>query len=506
MNYEAVIAEKNAQIAALQIEYQTTVDKLKEKILGFQDQIHQLRRLIYGRKSERFIPTLPGQLNLFIDQNESVEQDAVLASDSEQIVVPAHVRKKSKHRGRQLLESCRHLPVEEEVLEVEHSESDIKIGELITEKLAYQPGRLLIRRIIRPKYKSQQTGIISVAPALEEPFPKCEADISLLVYLTVSKFVDHLPEYRLRSILKREGVVIPAATMNGWTHRVAELIGIMARYIEKQILNTGYIQMDESRIRVLAGKKQKTHLGFMWVIHSPENGHVRFKYFKSRDREGPEKMLKNYSGILQTDGYSVYEEINRLYDLIYLIYCLAHARRKFEEALATDKKKASQMLVMIQQLYAIEEEIRTSGNLDPIYRKAKRKKAKNILKKMYIWLRTEKDDPTNIGKIAKAINYIWKRWFKLCRYKNDGRLEIDNNLIENSIRPLALGRKNYLFAGSHEAADNYAIFYTVFGTCKKLEVNPTEYLTWYLEKAQTQSIQRLHEISPAAYKKLYKNN
>jgi len=128
-----------------------------------------------------------------------------------------------------------------------------------------------------------------------------------------------------------------------------------------------------------------------------------------------------------------------------------------------------------------------------------RKEAKPVIKQLYIWLKTEKDNPANVGLIAKAIHYTYTRWHELCRYVNNPRLEIDNNLIENAIRPLALGRKNYLFAGNHAAAENYAHFYTVFGTCKKLDINPSDYLMWFLERIQETKINELHLISPMAY-------
>ncbi len=515
MNYKALQIE-NEGLKTTNWSLQVSIRDLKEstkeilfakeeQLQNALDQITQLQRIIYGRKSERFVYA-DNQLNLFSGQVELEQPNEEVKTQQ----IPSHERKvkKSKHKGRTLISQCSHLEVEDIILEAEGGPDSIKIGEAITEKLAYRIGKLYIKRTIRPKHKDPKTEKISIAELPSEPLPKCEADVSLLAYVPVSKFVDHLPEYRIQQIFKREGVKIAPATMNNWTHKIAQLLNPLCNHLKMGILQTGYVQMDESTIRVMAGKKNKTHLGYMWVMNSPQKNQVYFEYHEGRGREGPEKMIKDYQGILQTDGYKVYDNLASDYPDIELINCWAHARRYFEKALPNDKARAEKVMLLIQKLYGIEKNWRelSEKQKSPQSRIIIRiKEAKPLLDELKIYL--DEQYPMVLPKslIGKAMAYTLKRWKKLTGYLEDGRIEIDNNLIENSIRPLALGRKNYLFAGNHDAATNIANFYTVFGTCKKQGVNPYDYLVWYLERVSDTSIQNIASLSPVSYKKLTEN-
>jgi len=500
MNYEALKAENEA-LKVMIDQLNATLLSYEEKLQNALDQIAQLQRIIYGRKSERFVPQ-NNQLNLFsgtVDENKSEVTTQQIKGHERKV-------KKSKHKGRQLLSQCGHLPVEEEVLDVAHSEESIKIGEVTNEKLAYKPGKLYLKRTIRPKYKEPQSEEIKIAELPEGPIDKCEADVSLLAHITVSKFVDHLPEYRQQQMFKREGVVIPPSTMNNWTHRIAQLIQPVTQQIKQQILDTGYVQMDESTIKVMVGKKKKTHIGYMWVMNSPEQDLVYFEYHPGRGRAGPEEMLKDYRGILQTDGYEVYESIEKRMDSMQLYGCWSHARRYFDKALNSDKKRAEKVLSEIQLLYQIERISKEQNNNVSQRKQRRQDQAKPILERIKANLDEQALVVTPSSLMGKAIGYTLRRWKKLTAYIEDGRMEIDNNLIENAIRPLALGRKNYLFAGNHEAAANIAKFYTIFSTCKKHGINPYDYLVWYLERVNDTNIQHIVNISPVSYKKINEKN
>lgn len=500
MNHEALQAQ-NAKYKALIQQQNKAIKLYEEKLQNALDQIAQLQRIIYGSKSERFVPA-DNQLNLFSDLVDDKKEEAVQTQH-----IKAHQRevKKSKHKGRQLLSQCGHLPVEEQIVDVDHSAESIKIGEAITEKLAYKPGKLYRKRTIRPKYKEVQTQEIKIAELPEAPIDKCEADVSLLAHIMVSKFVDHLPEYRQQQMFKREGVVIPPATMNNWTHRIAQLIQPVSQQIKQQILDTGYVQMDESTIKVMSGKKNRTHLGYMWVLSNPEKNLVYFEYHPGRSRAGPAQMLKGYKGELQTDGYEVYENIGKANAAINLSGCMAHARRYFDKALSNDKERSEYVLKKIQQLYRIERQCKEKDCTAEQRKAIRQKESKPILKKLKNYMENAALTATPSSSFGKALNYSLKRWKKLTRYLDNGRLEIDNNGIENAIRPLALGRKNYLFAGNHKAAANIANFYTIFGTCKKLGVNPYRYMVWCLQRINGTNIQDMQSITPASYKKISEN-
>jgi transposase len=457
---------------------------------------------MYGKKSERFIPDQSNQPNLF----SILQQDELVKEEEKEVIVPqtkqvSYERKISNHKGRQLLANCGHLPVEEVIIDVEDNEGLKKIGEQISEKLAYKPGRLYRKQIIRPKYINESSEII-IAELPETAIPKCEADNSLLAQVVVSKYVDHTPEYRQQQIFKREGVVMPSSTMNNWTHQVAELMKLVALQIKKEILSSSYVQIDESTIKVLFEKKGTSHQGYMWVVVAPQTKNIYFEYQKGRGREGPKQLLQNYKGKVQSDGYGVYDHLDAVFEQIEFYSCWAHSRRKFIESEVNDKKRAHQFLQFIQELYQIEAECRQTSMSDEERLIARQKKSIPVLYKMKEWLDKETLLVTPKSPIGQAISYTQVRWNKLMKYATTGNVEIDNNQVENAIRPLALGRKNYLFAGGHKAAIDIGHIYTVFSTCKAQGVNQYEYLQWYLDNVPSMKISDIANYTPAAYKKI----
>lgn len=503
---EAKLLEENLNLKSQLVDkYAQQMDQYAQKVLMLQDQIAQLQRIIFGRKSERFVYQ-DNQLNLFGNGELEVSEVPQLVETT----IPTHTRKINKnHPGRSLLKNCSHLRVEEQLIETPHNEEDLLIGHLQREKLAYKPGEFFIKKLITPKYKNQESGKIVVGEQPSEPIPKCEADLSLLTYIVVSKFVDHLPEYRLQKIFKRDGVVIPPSTMNGWTHKIANLFTPMADYIQQQILSTGYIQMDESTIRVLDTKKGKSHLGYMWVIYSPSIRCVNFIYHKGRSKEAPTEILENFKGKLQSDGYQVYETINNQRGDIDLSNCNAHARRKFEAALSNNKNSANKVMRMYQNLYAKESKINEKRNdfdnreLFYAYRKEERKVMEDEIKELKDFIHNPPATVLPKSLMGKAIMYTRNRWEKLTKFVSDGELEMDTNFIENCIRPLALGRKNYLFAGNSAAATNIGVFYSVFNTCRHLQINVMDYTTWYLQSIGNTKINEIEALSPMTYKILF---
>lgn len=494
MNYEEIIAQKDAAIAQKDVKIQQQAARIED----LAHQIAQLQKIIFGPKTERFIPTGdPRQLNIF-GELAGVSPDVDLPQEQNQSSKPA--KRKSAQQGRQLLASCTHLPVEIRNVPVEHDESDIHLRDEISDRLAKRPGMLFIIRYIRPVYKKADSDTIVTAPAIEEPIAKCEADVSLLADVVVSKFVDHIPEYRQQQIYKRQGVVISSSTMNGWVHQLSPYMKLMSEYIKEQILQSSYIQQDESSIKVMDGKRKASHTGYMWVMGSTELKYVCFEYHKGRGREGPENTFKQYKGFLQTDAYEVYDIIDKMYPDVQHFHCWAHGRRKFIESMDNDKARSEFALNQIQKLYAIEQKCRDA---DSSYdeRTIERQAAKPILDQFKDWLDKEALRVTPRSPIGKAMSYLVTRWQKFTKYTDHGIVEIDNNIIENAIRPLALGRKNYLFAGNHAAAITIGYYYTIFGTCKALGVNPYDYMMWFLTKAPSIKTSEIGKISPAEFKK-----
>ncbi len=313
----------------------------------------------------------------------------------------------------------------------------------------------------------------------------------------MEKFVDHLPIYRQIERFKREGVKIPASTIDSWITQTADLITPLYNQLKKLVLNQGYLQVDETPIKVLdhKNKKGKTHQGDHWVYNAPLQNAVFYDYQQGRGREGPMKLLENFKGYLQTDGYSVYDWFAKQPGVTH-VACMAHARRKFEQALAYDSEKAGAVMQKIQGLYAIERQAREMG-LTTVKRKELRLDQSLPLMNQLGKLIAEMNK-TAVPKspMGVALNYAIQRWDNLLNYLYDGSLEIDNNWVENAIRPNALGRKNYLFAGSHEDAKRAAMFYSFFGTCKKNNVNPYEWLKKVLTFIPDYPANKLSELLP----------
>lgn len=477
--------------------------QLKLENIDLKDQIKYLTRMIFSKKSERFIPTLDNQLDLFCPDANTTPVEQQAEPETKEVVVDKHTRK-TNHKGRKLIDGLSHLPVKEILIDNPHDENDILIGQLERLSLGYKPAEFFVNKEIIKKYKNPDTGIISPAKFPAQPIDRCEAHITLLVYICVAKFVDHLPEYRQQRMFNRDKVNIPASTMNGWIHKCAELLRPMSDYIGKQIMNSGCIMIDESSIKVLRCKKSKSHTGWMWVRYSAAMRCVQFIYHNGRDHDFAKEILTDYQGKFQSDGYKAYDKIESLNKNTNHSNCNAHARRYFEKALTNDKARAQHAMLVYQQLYSIERELREHKQANPdmsleqyyAYRTEKRKQLIPLLEEFKQWLDEQYNQVLPKSLIGKAMFYVLKRWDKLIKYIYDGELEIDTNLIENTIRTLALGRKNYLFAGSPDAASNIAVFYSIFGTCKHLGINPSEYLQWYLENIANTKINNIGSLSP----------
>lgn len=264
----------------------------------------------------------------------------------------------------------------------------------------------------------------------------------------------------------------------------------------------GYLQVDETPIKVLdSGKKGAAHQGYYWVYHAPLDGTVLFDYSPTRGSSASQAILETFRGYLQTDGYGVYEKYGRKQEITHLA-CWAHARREFEKSLDNDRPRAEQALLMIQQLYAVERKAK-EDNLTPDQKKELRlQRSLGVINEMGMWIFEQIKHTLPKSQIGKAMAYAYARWDALSAYLYDGHLQIDNNLIENSIRPVALGRKNYLFAGSHEAAQRAAMIYSFFAICKKHEVNPFKWLKYTLQHIASINHKNIKNLYPQNYKQL----
>lgn len=467
--------------------------KLKEDNAVLKHRLEQLERIIFGQKSEKTDPErIDGQSTLFDTEEYEV-------GNIEEIEVPAHTRKKQKkHPGRNAFPS--HLPVQEEVLEPEEDTTGMeKIGEEVTETLEYKPADLYIRRRIRPKYARPKNQGVVIASLPSRPIEKGIAEASLLSHLFISKFCDHLPFYRQRQIFMRKYQWdVAASTLNSWFVRCCTLMKPLYRYMGKEILKSEYIQVDETPLKVQDVQKQgKTHRGYQWVYQSPEKKIVYFQYDKTRSMSACKKIISRYNGILQCDGYVVYDKIAAKTEIEF-VGCLAHARRKFYEAKSNEPQGSKRALQFFRVLYSHEKEVKalkSEGKLEEAG-EIREQKSMKVMKEFKKWIGVQAQETLPKSVYGKALQYTINQWPKLRRAVANVRVEIDNNLIENKIRPLALGRKNYLFAGSHAGAERIAMMYTFIGTCIARNVNPYEWMKETLERLPTTQMIELYTLMP----------
>jgi len=463
-------------------------------------ELAELKRLIFGAKSERFVPVSDNQLNIFLPEIPSQQQEATA-----QYTVTYKREKnkgKKKHAVRTAISS--HLPRVEEIIEPEYIvEGSVRIGEEITELLEITPATIYVRKIIRPKYAlpKEQGIIIAELPSL--PIPKGNAGASILAFIAVSKFVDHLPLYRIRKILKRQDLDVSPSTISGWTAKTAELLSPLYDELKKNFLeDSDYLQSDESPIKVQdKDKKNALHQGYMWVYRNPIKRLILFEYNKGRGLNAPLEFFKDFEGTLQTDGYQVYQALAKVNNNITLLGCMAHARRYFEKALDNDPRRAEHVLLLIQKLYRMERKVKDRKSNIGVITRYRLAYALPIMDEIEDYLQTEINLVLPKSAIGKAMAYTLKIYGNLKRYLYDGKLEIDNNRIENAIRPLAIGRKNYLFAGSHNAAQHYAMFYSFFASCKSNDINPFKWINDVIRRIPEHKANKLHELLPNNWSK-----
>ena len=378
----------------------------------------------------------------------------------------------------------------------------ICVGEEVSDKLGYQPERFFIERTIRRKYAPKSgEGAFAIAPMPEQVIEKGIPTASLLTQILIDKYVDHQPLHRIRSRFARSSIIIPESTMDGWVKTCLERLQILYDYCYGLLKAQTYLQVDETTIKVQdPNLKGDTHLGYYWAYHAPITQLTLFEYKPGRGGKHVWQTLKEFCGYLQTDGYAGYNQITARSGIVHLA-CMAHIRRKFFDAQNNDKARAQKALLYIQKLYAIESKA-TERQLIAEQRKELRlAEALPIINEMGKWIAAENKLVLPKSAIGKAFLYAIERWEEMTNYLHDGNLLLDNNIIENQIRPIALGRKNYLFAGSHEAAQRAAVIYTFMAQCKMAKINPNEWLAFVLTNLQTTKINQLEKLLPIHFRK-----
>lgn len=479
-----------------EVTYKEKYEELFVNYNHLRDELDQLKRLVYGSRHERFIPaSSPEQLALGLESSNLQIERAPITVETIAYTRDKKSGSEKVATGRMKLPAG--LPREQIIIEPKEDVTGLKkIGEEITEELERIPGKLFVRQYIRPKYaKPDGQGIvIGILPS--RPIDKGIPGSGLLAQIVIDKYTDHLPIHRQIQRFEREGIKLSSSTLTDWIGGTCELLDPLYEALKKQVLAADYLQVDETPIKVLdKDKKGTSHRGYHWVYHAPIQKMVLFDYREGRGREGPGECLKDFKGYLQTDGYAVYEAFDKKADIT-LLHCMAHARRKFDEAKDNDLTRASYVLTEMQKLYALERQAK-SDLLSHGQRYAiRQKQAVPVLTELKSWMLDNYKSVLPKSSIGEALLYSLQRWDKLMLYATNGKLEIDNNLVENAIRPVAIGRKNYLFAGSHNGARRAAMLYSFLGTCKINDVNPFEWLREVLDQIPDYPITKISELLP----------
>jgi transposase len=383
------------------------------------------------------------------------------------------------------------------------------IGWEISEKLEFRPGKLVVNVYKRPKYGSPDSiaagdvGVI-VAPMPEHPIEKCKADVGLLAHIIVSKFADHLPLYRQDGIFGREGVEIPRATQTSWIIQISEAIQVLGGELKRAVIESDVLFTDDSIIPLQVKGQGRLHKARLWVYVRGDTGPplAVFDFSRDRSKKRPLEFLGDYRGYVHADAYSGYDELFRREGIIE-VGCWVHARRKFDEAVSSRQLEATEIMARIAQLYRVEALV---SEMIPEDRcRVRQERSRPIIDGMFARLEELKAVTLPSEPLRKAIDYALNQRQALYRFLDDGRLKPDNNTAENAIRPLALGRKNWLFAASERGARATALFLGLLHSCKACGVNPWEYFDDVLRRIMSHPVNRLRELLPDRWQPLPKD-
>ncbi len=473
-------------------EAEATIKEQKDEIKKLTDQLAWYRRKFWKSSTEKYIPEDPNQRKIDFDGLDVLPEEKGLIENAVS-QINSYERRKPEKKNKPVRQPLPdHLRREIEVIEPEGIDDNWeRIGQEVTEILEHKPGEFFVRQIIRPIYalkkELQQSEDVSgedrtsknvktaALPLL--PLPRSNAGASLLAELLMGKYMLHLPFHRQIELFKHAGVSLPASTVNGWFMASSDLLRAMYYRLRELVLSSDYIQVDESTVPVIDNKKKRAVKAYLWVVRSVMGKMVFFHYDKgSRAQKVVIELLHNFKGAVQTDGYDVYSIYENKKGVL-LLGCWAHARRKYTEALKEDKSGAEYALEQIGMLYKVEA-MADDQDLDYAQRAELRQRlAYPILVAFEKWVLNYLPKAIPGGRMHRALRYTYNLFQRLSRYHLDGRYKPDNNLVENAIRPLSLGRKNFMFCGNHDAAENAAIMYSLFGCCKAVDVNPREWLT-----------------------------
>ena len=465
----------NAQHLKKEHELRGEIAEHKAELTYLQRQLEALKRKLFGQSRGEQISAAQLQLALNeLDREEAQQQEA-----AKEVIAYTRRRPSPEQALTRLPENLETI-TEEIIPEEVQAEPDAyeRIGEEVSEQLDVLPMKVIRRRIVRPKFKrkAQPDAVPFTAALPPRVVPGGLPAAGLIAFLLVAKYVDHLPLYRLEKIFaQRFGVKLPRQRMCDWIGQAIEnWLAIIYHSIRQGLIAGDYLQIDETPIRYLdPDRKGQSGRGFLWVYGRPK-GDLCFDWSLGRGKAAAEAIVRDFQGLLQSDGYVVYDRVSHGRDIIQL-GCWAHARRKFYEAYQAGEDGAVHYLVLIRELYAIEADVPVDAGVEAIAT-LRKKRSGPVLDQIKQSLEHDRDEHLPKSAMATAIGYAQSQWPKLTAYVRHGQTRIDNNLTEQAIRPTKLGAKNWLFIGHPDAGHRAAIIYTILESCRRHQVEPLAYL------------------------------
>ena len=491
---------KNEALAA-------NIERLTKERDSYESLYKALLRRLYGQRSEKLSPDqLRFEFQQLVEEAMAAAAADVAAHEKKERdrEEAAPTRPQRKHPGRRPLPA--NLPRRRKVYDLPVSEracpccktTMVAVGEDVTEELEYEPASFYIVDHVRTKYacRACEQGIVRT-PAPERPIERGRPGPGLLAHIAVAKYADHLPLYRLEGIFGREGVDISRQTMCEWIGEVAELVAPVVSELKRQLLGDALLQSDDTVVPYQGDRKGRVSKGFLWVYTRPY-AEVVFDFTTNHSREGPMAFLRDFEGYLQTDGHSSYNGVYASSKIRH-VGCLAHVRRKFFEARDQAPEEAMLVLTAIQSLYRIEQQAKAAGLVGTDLVALREREARPVLTSLGNLLDAFADRYRPQSEMARAIGYARRQWTAVQRYVEVAEARIDNNSSEQAIKPVVIGRKNWLFAGSAEGGRRAAVLYSLIVSCKRLGIDPYAYLRDVIATVASYPNKRIAELTPRAW-------
>jgi transposase len=491
-------------------------ERLRAENKLLREKVDKLVRRLFGNSSEKIDPAQLELLLQFPEEENALGKTPASpcsgpGADTWEASPALHLLpRRAQSRKPRLPE---HLPVEEQIIEPDEVRAEPaawrRIGEEVSEQLDYRPARFFRRRTVRPKYvrkgdMERPPVIAALPPSLQDA---CLAAPGLIAAVIVSKYCDHLPLYRQEKIYAvRHGVNLPRQTLCRWVALAAFWLRALYEKIKTTVLDGHCVQVDETPVRYLSPGHGSTLLGYFWAVHRPR-GDSFFTWHPGRGAACLDEIIPDdWWGLMQIDGYAAYpafvrQRAERTDAVIVLAGCMAHARRPFCEALPQAKTACGFIVRQMQHLYRIEADLRTEGAGPALRQAVRAAQSRPIMQRLQRWCTHLQNTRRYLPQshMGKALSYFTGQREQLSRFLEDGRLEIDNNLVENAIRPTAVGKKNWLFIGDEAAGQTSAIIYTVIESARRRGIDPFEYLRDALTRLPRMTMPRIADLLPEVW-------